>query len=248
MSAEVLSLFSNALWSTNVNEQLPAIQKLLGHIESAKNSTDLDYCINRLSKSLASDWQDSRIAATTCLIHLANGDPNARQSLVQNFARSAKREDLLQDAFLLFIIISTLQENDQGLAEIIERCATVYQSKAYLQDSALHALIHLLEKLRVWNVNQQIKNTLQLIRHAFFDNPTWSLALAALAHYLQSTFKSYAEFCHTACLNSEQRRCLQLAKYFRSWQSERIDCFERAQYEFDCRSVHGDFHRSRPKQ
>ena len=192
MSSDVLSLFSSQLWSSNADEQLLAITALLAHL--SENSADFQYGIERLSRSLASDWRSSRTAAATCLIHLANAKMQSsvalRQSLTEKFANSTKRELLLQDAFLLFVAISTFQPNDEGLTALIQQCAIVSASRAYLQDCTMHALIQLLEKIRVWNVDKQLKIALQQVHNVFFENPTWSIALVALVYHLQFTFSA----------------------------------------------------------
>jgi hypothetical protein len=185
MSADILALFNDQLWSHEPSERLPAIQLLVEQVKEQGN--DLEYIVKRALKSLESPYKSSRLASATILTMLTRqgGIHGHLQQAWQTFPASNQRDQALGHAFLLISAVSCSTSSDQ--TSLVEQCAVVYSSRVWLQDAAIFALICLLDRVLALQDKKQIRGVLLAIKLAFFDSlKDWTAAKVALTEYLQA--------------------------------------------------------------
>jgi hypothetical protein len=189
MSAAALTLLNQReIWSDHAAERLPALEALVGHLESPEE--DSAFARARLFKALESPAQSSRLASASALACLAQRKTlsvmDGMEQHLQKFSTSTQRDQLLAQAFLLFAMVCSVDVSSD-LSGLIDACAALHNAKAWLEDSAIFSLIHLLQRIKSTAPEAQaLRPVLAAIKRSFYDpGAPWTAAKVALTAHLQ---------------------------------------------------------------
>jgi hypothetical protein len=132
---------------------------------------------------------------------------------LQKFSTSTQRDQLLAQAFLHFAMVCSVDVSSD-LSGLIDACAALHNAKAWLEDSAVFSLIHLLQRIKSTAPDAQaIRPVLAAIKRSFYDlGSPWTAAKVALTAHLQSSLS--ASYVVVSTLLSVRFQCTLASKPF----------------------------------